>query len=109
MCLKVEMNVSEGLARDVMETAYQLPSWPFSWDAATVCTAGAAEARAAMPVRMTVVLMAVAVLEEPGPFDGCVDEDGLSGYGRWMENGEIGWNGMMMWRREMEHNGRRPV
>jgi hypothetical protein len=36
------------------------------------------------------------VLEEPGPFDGCVDEDGLSGYGRWMENGEIGWNGMMM-------------
>jgi hypothetical protein len=34
-----------------------------------------------MPVRMTVVLMAVAVLEEPGPFDGCVDEDELSGYG----------------------------
>jgi hypothetical protein len=34
-----------------------------------------------MPVRMTVVLMAAVVIEERDPFDGCVDEDGLSGYG----------------------------
>jgi hypothetical protein len=92
-----------------MEIAYQLPFWPFSWDAATVCTAGAAEARAAMPVRMTVVLMAAVVIEERDPFDGCVDEDGLSGYGWWVEDGEL--DGMEWWceEEEMEHNGRRPV
>jgi hypothetical protein len=52
-----------------------------------------------MPVKTAAVLMMVAVLEELDlfdgvleeldSFDGCADEDGSSGYGCWMEDGEL--------------------
>jgi hypothetical protein len=82
------MNVSEGLAKGYMEIAYQLLSWRFSRDA-MLDAAGAAAARATIPVRMAAVLIMVAVLEELDTFDGCANEDGLSGYGWWKEDGEL--------------------